>query len=117
LVIEVIATIAIVTFVVQLLNFYVTDFVVSNLSFALWLMVPIYLFDFFGQGLSASPSPMWFEAVAYILVLVLIILLTLAVFGQDVLASLTSAIDGSGREEKETDTVQKRRTGAKTGAL
>jgi hypothetical protein len=100
LVIEVIATIAIVAFLVQLLKCYVTDFVVSNLNFVLWLTVPIYLFEFFGQGLTASPSPEWFEAAAYILVLVLIILLTLAVFGQDVAVSLTSAIDDNGRGEK-----------------
>jgi hypothetical protein len=94
LVFEVLATIAVFTLVVELLKCYVTNFVVSNVTFGLWLMVPIYLFDFFSQGLSTSPSPLWFEGAAYILVFVLVILLTLAVFGQDLTVSLSATFEG-----------------------
>lgn len=100
LVVEVIVTVMLVNLAAQLLKCYVTDFLVSNLTFGLWLMVPIYLFDFFNEAVTASPAPLWFEAVAYVIVVVVIILLTLAMFGQDLVAAFQS------EKERETQRTE-----------
>lgn len=87
-----IAFVSVFSYVAHWLGLYVSEFLIESFLFLLGLMVPTYLFQFFQIGLSASPSPEWFEAVAYIVVLVVILLLVVAMFFSKALRSLTAAI-------------------------
>jgi len=90
---ELIALIAGLSFVAHKLGLYVSEFLVENILFILGLMAPSYLFQFFQQGLSASPAPEWFEAIAYIVVVIVIVLIAMARTASKLWRSFTAAFD------------------------
>lgn len=106
---ELIVHVYVFSYMAHWLGFYVTEFLVESFLFLLGLMVPTYLFQFFQIGLSTSPSPEWFENVAYIVVLVVIVLLVLATLFSRALRSLTDALGDKPRVPPKTKTSVKSR--------
>ncbi len=76
-------------------NLYVSTFMTNNVQFLLGTMLPIYIFQFLQTSLDDTPSPAWYEALAYIIILVLVLLLSLSMFASETLLSASGGLEAT----------------------